>query len=123
MIPPMLHGWFFPYTHGTHGLHGYFDHIPSKKQRVATCSQQAAEFLLTEDRGSQAPKRWQQMKKLPVKADVFSKSYGWLGYVLIGASITKNCRIFWGRWIVSHAGDWIGEGKILQETMDCWYQL
>ena len=29
---------------------------------------QAAEFLLTEDRGSQAPKRWQQMKKLPVKA-------------------------------------------------------
>lgn len=28
----------------------------------------AAEFLLTEDRGSQAPKRWQQMKKLPVKA-------------------------------------------------------
>ncbi|CAL1157461.1 unnamed protein product, partial [Cladocopium goreaui] len=27
----------------------------------------AAEFLLTEDRGSQAPKRWQQMKKLPVK--------------------------------------------------------
>eukprot|EP00435_Cladocopium_sp_Y103_P031068 s2079_g7.t2 len=28
----------------------------------------AAEFLLTEDRGSQAPKRWQQMKKLPMKA-------------------------------------------------------
>lgn len=28
----------------------------------------AASFLFMEDRGSQAPKRWQQMKKLPVKA-------------------------------------------------------
>ena len=29
---------------------------------------QAADFLLSEDRGSQAPKRWQQMKKLPAQA-------------------------------------------------------